>query len=91
LVSDLGCFDFTGGQMRLVSYHAGVSPETIQAKTGFPLVIAPGAAETPPPSAEETQLLREVVDPFGIRTLEVLSGAERWKKLREIAQQERGA
>lgn len=88
LVSDLGCFDFAPGHMRLVSYHAGIAPEAIQAKTGFPLAIAPDAVQTPPPSAEEIRLLREVVDPLGIRTLEVLSGADRWSKLREIAQRE---
>jgi acyl CoA:acetate/3-ketoacid CoA transferase beta subunit len=90
LVSDLGCFDFVGGRMRLVSYHPGVSVERIQAKTGFPLAVADDLAPTLPPSAEEVRLLRDVVDPLGIRSLEVLSGSERWKKLRQIARAEAG-
>lgn len=88
LVSDLGCFDFVGGRMRLVSYHPGITIEHIQSRTGFPLVIAPDVQETPPPTATEVRLLREVIDPLGIRTLELLGGAERWRKLQEIAQKE---
>jgi len=85
LVSDLGCFDFEGGHMRLISYHPGITIEHIQSRTGFPLVIAPDVHETLPPTAEEVSLLREVIDPLGIRTLEVLRSGERWEKLRQIA------
>lgn len=84
LVSDLGQFDFADGQMRLISYHPGTSPERIQKKTGFALCFAPHLGETPPPTAEELRLLREVIDPLGIRQLELLNGAARRQKLREI-------
>ena len=53
LISDFGCFDFHKGTMRLVSYHPMVTPERIQARTGFKLDIRPDVAETPPPSDEE--------------------------------------
>ncbi len=88
LVSDLGCFDFANGRMRLVSRHPGNSVERIQAKTGFPLDVAPDCRDTEPPSEEEVRLLRTVVDPLGIRAVEVLGGPARWEKLREIARAE---
>ncbi len=93
LVSDLGQFDFGGenGRLRLTSYHPGISPKRIQAKTGFPLEIAPDLHETEPPTAEEIQLLRDKIDPLGIRTLETLRGAHRKTKLRQILAAEKTA
>jgi acyl CoA:acetate/3-ketoacid CoA transferase beta subunit len=93
LVSDLGQFDFRGGEpaqprMRLTSYHAGNNPERIQAHTGFDLEVAPGISETPPPSADELSLLRQEIDPLGIRRLEFLSGAARRELLHEIVARE---
>jgi acyl CoA:acetate/3-ketoacid CoA transferase beta subunit len=88
LVSDLGCFDFAGGRMRLLSRHPGVSVQRIQAKTGFPIEVSPDCPETEPPSQEDVRLLRQVIDPLGIRSVEVLGGASRWEKLREIARAE---
>lgn len=98
LVSDLGQFDFegswkpedrpspTGGdkRMRLVSYHPGISIEKIQSHTGFRLDISPDIKETQPPTSDELYLLREVIDPLGIRKLESLSGAARRQLLHEI-------
>ena len=89
LVTDLGVFDFEGGRMRLLSHHRGATIEHIQARTGFPIVIAPDVHETPPPSVEHVRLLREVIDPLGVRKLETLSGAERWALLRQIALREK--
>lgn len=89
LISDLGVFDFAGGRMRLVSYHPGVAVETIRKKTGFPLEVAPELAETAPPSVEEVRLLREEIDPLGVRELERMAGAPRRRRMREIVQVER--
>ncbi|MEQ8677429.1 MAG: hypothetical protein RIC84_29720 [Aggregatilineales bacterium] len=89
LISDLGQFDWQNGKMRLISYHAGVSIERIQAKTGFALEIAPDVTETPPPSLEEIHLLREKIDPLGIRKLEMLTGGARKTHLRAILKAER--
>ncbi|MDX1991540.1 MAG: CoA-transferase [bacterium] len=88
LISDLGQFDWHEGKMRLISLHPGVTLEWVQAKTGFPLQIAPDLHETPPPSTEDVRLLREVIDPLGVRTLEMLSGSARKQKLREILEAE---
>jgi glutaconate CoA-transferase subunit B len=89
LVSDLGQFDFANGRLRLVSCHPGVTVEDVQAKTGFPLEIAPDLAQTTPPTKEEVWLLREKIDPLGIRKLECLTGQARRLALREIIEREK--
>lgn len=88
LVSDLGQFDFANGRMRLTHLHPGVAVERVKSKTGFELELATPILETEPPSAEELRLLREEIDPLGIRRLEALSGAERRAHLRTILAQE---
>jgi len=65
--------------------------ERVRAKTGFYLEIAPDLRETPLPTIEEVRLLREVIDPLGIRDLERLSGARRRAKLREVIEREQDA
>jgi acyl CoA:acetate/3-ketoacid CoA transferase beta subunit len=84
LVSDLGQFDWANGRMRLISFHGGVTVERIQAKTGFELDFAPDVRETPPPTVEEVRLLREEIDPLGVRRLETLAGTARRDHLRDI-------
>ena len=84
LVSDMGQFDFANGKMRLISYHPGVSVSQIQARTGFELDISPDIHETPLPSESELRLLREQIDPLGIRRLELLSGNQRRELLHQI-------
>jgi hypothetical protein len=77
------------GRMRLTSYHPGVTPERIQRKTGFDLEIAPDVIETPPPTPHEVHLLREVIDPLGVRKLEMLGGQARKDLIRAILEQEK--
>jgi hypothetical protein len=91
LVSDLGQFDFAGGRMRLTHLHPGVTVEQVQAKTGFKLEVASPLKTTEPPSGDELTLLREVIDPLGIRKLEFMSGPGRRKALRAILELERSA
>ena len=75
-------------RMRLISYHGGVSVAHIQAKTGFEFEIPDDVQETPPPSEEELHLIRQEVDPYGTRRLELLSGTQRRSLLHEIISQE---
>ncbi|MGI0016795.1 MAG: CoA-transferase subunit beta, partial [Nitrososphaera sp.] len=70
------------------STHPGVKVERVRAKTGFELEIAPGCGVTPPPTPEEVRLLREEIDPLGVRRLELLGGAARKELLREILERE---
>lgn len=88
LVSDFGQFDWANGRMRLISYHPGVTIEQIRKKTGFELDVASDVTETAQPSAEEIRLLREEIDPLGVRKLETLGGSARKDLLREILQRE---
>lgn len=55
-------FDATSHEMYLASYHPGLTPQQVMDDTGFPLGQQ-GAVETPAPSADELEILREVVDP----------------------------
>lgn len=87
-ITDLGQFDWKDGRMRLTSIHHGVTVERIRAKTGFALDIAPDATETPPPTSEEIRLLRQEIDPLGIRKLEILGGSARKDLIRAILEQE---
>ncbi len=88
LISDLGQFDFLNGLMRLISIHPGVSLDRVQAKTGFPVILADPLLETEPPMPEELELLRETIDPLGVRKLEMLSGHKRRNALRDVLTQE---
>jgi len=95
LVSDLGQFDFApagesgAARMRLLSLHPGVALRQVQARTGFELLVDGRPAETEPPSREELRLLREEIDPLGVRALETLGGAARRERLRAILRAER--
>ncbi len=88
LVTDLGQFDFADGRMRLTSLHPGVPIKKVQTKTGFPLEVSLDIQETNPPTREEIRLLREEIDPLGVRRLEMLGGSARRKALREILSRE---
>lgn len=46
----------------LANYHPGLTAQAVANETGFPLDIS-DATETPAPTADELQILREVVDP----------------------------
>lgn len=89
LITDLGQFDWVNGQMRLTHLHPGVDIQMVLRKTGFELEIADVLRETTPPKEEDIRLLREEIDPLGIRKLETLGGAARKSLLREILQSER--
>ena len=88
LVSNLGQFDYADGRMRLTTFHPGESIAKIQAKTGFPLDVAPDARETEPPTVEEVRLLREQIDPLNVRKMEMLNGAQRKALIRDILRRE---
>jgi glutaconate CoA-transferase subunit B len=81
LVSDLAQFDFAGGRLRLTHLHPAARLEEVQARTGFALEIPPALATTEPPTNEEIRLLREEIDPLGVRRLEFLRGPERRRAL----------
>jgi acyl CoA:acetate/3-ketoacid CoA transferase beta subunit len=65
-------FDTRDRSMRLASVHPGSSVEDVQEQTGFPLALE-DVRTTALPTYEELRLLREVIDPKGIREKEVPS------------------
>jgi acyl CoA:acetate/3-ketoacid CoA transferase beta subunit len=72
VVTNLAVLDFATPDhtMRLASVHPGVSVDEVLAATGFPLV-ADDVPETRPPTDEELRLIREILDPKGLRDREV--------------------
>ncbi|MFF2849371.1 CoA-transferase subunit beta [Streptomyces sp. NPDC058001] len=73
VVSNLGVFDFAAPDhaMRLASLHPGVTVEEVRAATAFPLVVPDGVPYTREPTAGELALIREELDPKGLRNREV--------------------
>ena len=72
VVTNLAVLDFTTPDhtMRLASVHPGVTVEEVQAATGFPLVTD-DVQETRLPTDDELRLIRDVLDPKGLRDREV--------------------
>ncbi len=73
VVTNLGVFDYrgAGGTMRALSLHPGVTAAEVAENTSFPIEGLDSAPETPAPTAEQLRLIREVLDPKGIRDREV--------------------
>lgn len=73
VITNLAVLDFGGPdhRMRLLSVHPGVTVEDVQDATGFELALADDVQETRPPDAEELRLIREIVDPGGLRDREI--------------------
>ncbi|POX42207.1 CoA-transferase [Streptomyces sp. Ru73] len=73
VVSDLGVFDFETPDrtMRLRSVHPGATLEQVREATGFPLSVPAEVPYTREPTPEELRLIREVIDPDGLRGREV--------------------
>jgi acyl CoA:acetate/3-ketoacid CoA transferase beta subunit len=73
VVSNLAAFDWDPGsrRMRLLSVHPGVTVDEVITATGFDLVIGDDVPATRAPTAAELRLIREVIDPMGMRYREV--------------------
>ncbi|HHY49186.1 MAG TPA: CoA-transferase, partial [Alphaproteobacteria bacterium] len=91
LVTNLCVFryDEAVGQLVVVETMPGVARETIVSETGFKVVFAENCRPMAPPTAEELRILREDIDPLGIRRLEFVSARERGALLDEILARDR--
>jgi hypothetical protein len=65
-------FDTDDHSMRLASVHPGVSVDEVVEATGFALAFGE-VEETRLPTEEELRLIREILDPNGLRDREVPS------------------
>ncbi|MFF7025063.1 CoA-transferase subunit beta [Streptomyces klenkii] len=73
VVTDLAVLDFETPDrtMRVRSLHPGVTAVEVRAATGFPLELPGDVPRTRLPTPEELRLIREVIDPDGLRAREV--------------------
>ena len=73
VVSNKGVFDFETPDhaMRIRSLHPGVTVEEVRELTDFPLVVPAEVPTSRLPTDEELRLIREVLDPKGMRSAEV--------------------
>lgn len=73
VVTDLAVLDFAtaDGRMRLRSVHPGVSVADVTEATGFELAVPTEVPESRLPTAAELRIMREVLDPGGLREREV--------------------
>lgn len=73
VVTNLAVLDFEtpDHRMRLRSVHPGVTVEEVVEATGFELVIPDEVPESRLPTDEELRLIREEIDPKGLRATEV--------------------
>ena len=73
VVTNLGVFDFggPGRTMRALSLHPGVVAADVADNTGFAVAGLDDAPSTPLPTAAELSLIRDVLDPRGVRDREV--------------------
>ena len=90
VVSNLGVFDFDegSGKMRVQSLHPGVSIDEVNAKTGFELLVPSNIPETEAPNEKELDLIRNQIDPLGLRFLDRMPKAEVKNYLSRIIERE---
>ena len=70
VITNLAVMDFhpQSKKMRLKSVHPGVTIDQVQDATGFELLVpAEDVPTTQAPSKEQVHLIREVIDPDGMR------------------------
>jgi glutaconate CoA-transferase subunit A len=92
LITNLAVFrlDHDLGEFVLESLHPGVTLDHVQEQTGFTPRVSSSLSETVTPSPETLRLIREAIDPLGMRELEFVAGKERGPLLaRIIAAEER--
>jgi glutaconate CoA-transferase subunit B len=63
VVTDLGCYEFSGGEMTLTSLHPGRTLDDVRANAGWAVAVSPRLTETVPPPPDELRVLREEIDP----------------------------
>jgi glutaconate CoA-transferase, subunit A len=92
LISDLGIFELDPEEkrFRLVSIHPSISLDTVRTRTGGDFLIPDPLPQTEPPSEDDLRLIREEVDPFGIRQLEFVPGRDRLAMIQRILDTEAG-
>ncbi|HEU4795814.1 MAG TPA: CoA-transferase [Pyrinomonadaceae bacterium] len=63
VITNLGCYEFSDGEMELTSLHPGCTVEEVRENTGWNVRISPQLTTTAPPTSEELRIIREDLDP----------------------------
>jgi acyl CoA:acetate/3-ketoacid CoA transferase beta subunit len=73
IVTNLAVLDVTGPDdtLRLRSVHPGVTVDEVRAESGCEMAVIGDVLETRTPAPDELVLIREVLDPKGLRYKEV--------------------
>ena len=73
IVTNLGVLDVggNGDTLRLLSVHPGVTVDEVREASGCEIQVDADVSETREPSMQELVLIREVLDPKGLRDREV--------------------
>jgi glutaconate CoA-transferase subunit A len=93
VVTDLCVFQLDSSRRKLVVVETmpGVTHDQIRNATGFAVKFDAGCRETALPSAETLAILRNRIDPLGLRRLEFVSAKERGALIAEILAADRAA
>jgi glutaconate CoA-transferase, subunit A len=91
LITDLCVFglDPESRELVVIETFPGVTPARIAEATGFPVRFAAGCVELPDPDRDLLRVLRERIDPFGLRRLEFVGARDRGALLDEIIAKDR--
>lgn len=90
VLTNLCVMEPAGPQNRLhvTSLHPGVGMDEVREATGFAIDAADGCTQTAPPTPEELRMLREQVDPLGVRRLDFVPARERAPLIAQILKAE---
>jgi glutaconate CoA-transferase subunit A len=86
LFTDLCVFelDQESGSLTVIETMPGVARQRIVEATGFPVRFAANCREIAPPDGETLRILRQEIDPLGLRRLEFVAARDRGALLDEI-------
>jgi glutaconate CoA-transferase subunit B len=62
VITDLGCYEFTDGEMILTSLHPGCTLEQVRNNTGWDVRVSAALETTDEPTSEELRIIREELD-----------------------------
>lgn len=93
VITDLCVFELDPStrQLIVVETMPGVTRDQIRDATGFAVAFSADCRDTALPSAETLAVLRERIDPLGLRRLEFVSAKERGGLIAEILSADRSA
>jgi glutaconate CoA-transferase subunit B len=63
VITNLGCYEFTEGEMTLISLHPGCTLEQVRNNTGWNVRVSATLERTEEPISEELRIIREELDP----------------------------